>query len=237
MISDSMWDVVGMHIRASGAAMARLKEEIIFREFDKHGHTVFDGNSLDPAAHGTGRDYYGVPNGTLTAEDIIDMCTAIMAAGFTPTDIIMHPLCWPLFYKNQVLDSMTVAAFGGGAPPVSVSQDPPQVPINTGLVVNGLQISFSPWVPFDQVSKTFSFYVLDRNNVGVLLVKDPMSTEQFDDPTRDIQALKVKERYGVGILHGGYGIAVAKNIPFKKTYPLPSPSFTTDVPDDVSDKI
>ena len=52
-----------------------------------------------------------------------------------------------------------------------------------------------------------------------------MSTEQFDDPTRDIQALKVKERYGVGILNGGYAIAVAKNIRFAKTWPVPEREF------------
>lgn len=226
-----------MHLRAAGSAMARLKEENIFREFDKHGHVVFDALSANPAAIPSGRDFYGVANKTVTAEDIIDMCVSIMAAGFTPTDIIMHPLCWTLFYKNEVLESMSMAAFGGGAAGISISKEAPQIPINSGSPVNGLNISFSPWVPFDSTAKTFSFYIVDRNAVGVLLVKDTMTTEQFDDPTRDIQTLKVKERYGVGILHGGYGIAVAKNIPFKKTFPIPQPNFVLDAPSDISDVI
>lgn len=230
MISDSQWDVIGMHLRAAGAAMARLKEENIFREFNKHGHIVFDGDSADPKAKGNGRDFYGNKNGTLTAEDLVDMCTSIIAAGFNPTDIIMHPLCWTLFYKNEILDSLKVSAFGQSAPATSIAQAPPQVGINTGIPVGGLNLSFSPWVPFDQANKKFSFYILDRNNVGVMLVKDDMSTEQFDDPTRDIQAMKVRERYGIGILNGGYGIAVAKNIPFKKTYPLPQANFQVDLP-------
>lgn len=230
-----------MHLRAAGAAMARLKEENIFREFDKHGHIVFDCDSSDPAAWGTGRDYYGVANKTITNEDLVDMCTSIMAAGFTPTDIIMHPLCWTLFYKNQILDTLKTAAFGQATASTSVSAGDgnmgAQIPISTGLSVNGLNVSFSPWVPFDEVNKKFSFYVIDRNNVGVLLVKDTMSTEQFDDPTRDIQTLKVKERYGIGILHGGYGIAVAKNIPFKKTYPIAPVQFTAEAPTDITDTI
>lgn len=237
MISDSQWDVIGMHLRAAGAAMARLKEENIFREFDKHGHTVFDNNSTDPKAKGSGRDFYGVKNGTLTAEDIIDMCVSMMAAGFTPTDIIMHPLCWSLFYKNDILESLSMPAFGGGAPTTAVSGAAPQVGINTGAPVAGMSISFSPWVPFDRLNKTFSFYIIDRNNVGVLLVKDTMSTEQFDDPTRDIQTMKVKERYGVGVLNGGYGICTAKNIPFKKTYPIAPVQFTADAPVDITDEI
>lgn len=178
--------------------MARLKEENSFREFSKHGHVVFDADSADPLAHPTGRDFYGTKNKTMTAEDLVDMCTAIMAAGFNPTDIIMHPLCWTLFYKNEVLDSLKVAAFGGGAPATSIGPNPPQIAINTGAPVGGLTVSFSPWVPFDQVNKKFDFYILDRNNVGVHLIKDAMSTEQFDDPSRDIQTLKVRERYGLG---------------------------------------
>jgi len=237
MVSDSQWDVIGMHLKAAGYAMGRLKEELCFYEFDKHGHIVFDADSSDPKLVPTGRDYYGEANGTVTAEDLIDMCTSIMAAGFTPTDIIMHPLCWSLFYKNSILESMKMAAFGAGAPSVNISKEPPQIPINTGSPVGGLNISFSPWVPFDQVNKKFNFYVIDRNNVGVLVVKDRMSPEQFDDPTRDIITLKVKERYGIGILHGGYGIAVAKNIPFKKTYPLPTAYAVTDIPENVSDDI
>ena len=56
-------------------------------------------------------------------------------------------------------------------------------------------------------------------------MKDPISTEQFDDPARDIKTLKVKERYGVGILNGGLAIAVAKNIKFAKTWPMPERKF------------
>lgn len=237
MINDSQWDVIGMHLTAAGRAMGRLKEENCFREFDKHGHVVFDADSSDTAAHPSGRDFYGVKNKTVTAEDIVDMCTAIIAAGFNPTDIIMHPLCWTLFHKNDILESLSGAAFGQGAAATSIKQDPPQIAINTGLSVAGLKVSFSPWVPFDQTNKKFNFYVIDRNNVGVLVVKDDISTEQFDNPLRDIQTIKVKERYGIGVLHGGYGIAVAKNIPFKKSYPLAPAQFSMTAPNDIADDI
>lgn len=220
MISDSQWDVIGLHLKAAGRAMARKKEEVIFEEFNKHGHVVYDANAFAPEQDGypTGRGFDGNFNGTLTAEDIIDMSVSIMAAGFTPTDIIMHPLCWSLFAKNAALEGSSVAAFGQG----SVSFDPRTFNTSNAL---GLSVIFSPFIPFDQVNKTFDFYIVDRNNVGVILVKDDISTEQFDDPLRDIQTLKVKERYGVGILNGGLGLAVAKNIRFAKTYPAPARRF------------
>ncbi|MGL4819306.1 MAG: phage major capsid protein [Bacilli bacterium] len=220
MIADSLWDVIGLHLRAAGRAMARKKEEVCFEEIEKHGHVVFDAKRFAPGTEGypTGRGFDGELNGTLTAEDIIDMAVSIMAAGFTPNLIVMHPLCWALFAKNAALEGSNIAAFGQGT-----SNFNPMA-FNTSNAL-GLEVVFSPFVPFDQENKTFSFYLIDRNNIGVMLVKDPISTEQFDDPTRDIQTLKLKERFGVGILNQGLAIAVARNIKFAKTYSAPERKF------------
>ena len=234
MISDAQWDVIGLHLRAAGRAMARKKEEICFEEFNRHGHVVFDAKMFGPIKDGngvitgyeegypTGRGFDGNYNGTLSADDLVDMAVSIMASGFTPTDIIMHPLCWSLFAKNAMLETASVAAFGQG----QAGSDPRNYNTSNAL---GLNIIFSPFVPFNQVEKTFDFYIIDRNNIGVLLVKDEISTEQFDDPTRDIQTLKMKERYGVGILNGGLGLAVARNIKFAKTWPAPERAFKQEM--------
>lgn len=220
MISDSQWDVIGLHLRAAGRAMAQKKEELCFFEFNSHGHVVYDAKLFAKGSEGypTGRGFDGELNGTLSADDLVDMAVSIMSAGFTPTDIIMHPLCWALFAKNEMLIGASVAAFGQG----QAGSDPRNFGTSNAL---GLNIIFSPLVPFNQVDKTFDFYIIDRNNIGVILVKDEISTEQFDDPTRDIQTLKVKERYGVGVLNGGLGIAVARHIKFAKTFPAPSREF------------
>jgi HK97 family phage major capsid protein len=229
MISDSSWDVIGLHLRAAGRALAAKKEEVCFTEFRKHGHIVFDAEMFQPTpeqlsagtlpdGYPAGRGFDGNFNGTLTDEDIIDMAVSIMSAGFQPTTIVMHPLCWSLFAKNAMLQESSVAAFGQG----SSSFDPTSFNTSNAL---GLEVIFSPFVPFDQANKKFDFFIIDKNNIGVMLVKDEVSTEQFDDPTRDIQTLKLRERYGVGILNGGLAIAVAKNIRFAKTYPAPARTF------------
>jgi hypothetical protein len=244
LVNDSRWDVIAMHLRAAGRAMARKKEEKAFQAFSQHGHIVFDGDDTDGALQPSGRGFDGTKNGTLTAEDFIAMCTSIMAMGFNPTDVIMHPLCWALFAKNQFInDLMGAAAFGGGVSGKSLDAgEPPRKSylggsVNFNLPVQGLALSFSPWVPFDEVNKKFDVFILDRNNVGVILVKDDMTTEQFVDPEKDIYNLKVKERYGIGILNGGYGIAVAKNIAFKKTWTMPERHFAAiDMPADMTNE-
>lgn len=236
MVTDSQWDVVGMHLQAAGRAMARKQEEVIFEEFSKHGHTVFDadtggewsGSTYVPNASGlapTGRGWNGEFNGTLTAQDFIDMCVSIMASGFNPTDVIMHPLCYSLFRNNEVLSSALVsaAAFGGNATG-SIDMNVPASGAYR-LPLTGLSVYFSPYVKFSHADKKFDVYIIDRNNAGVLVNKEGISIDQFSDPARDILNLKIKARYGVGVINGGLGIAVAKNIRFAKTWPMAGREF------------
>lgn len=235
VIKDSQWEVLGMHIEAAGRALARKKEEVCFLEMSRNGHVVFDADLGGTEEDGhyvpndsgfapSGRGYNGYYNGTITTADFIDMCTSIMAAGMIPTDVIMHPLCYSLFLANKNLMGMlTLSPFGGGQ---QTTAQKPEIPMPGNYTVpGGLSLSFSPYVPFNLESKKFDMYILDRNNVGIMVVKDEMSTEQFSDPLRDIQTLKVRERYGVGVIAGGLGIAVAKNIRFKKTYEAPDREF------------
>lgn len=232
MVEESQWDVVGLHIEAAGRALARKKEEMAFRAFSQNGHVVFDAAEHQPgdAGYPTGRGFDGELNGTLTAEDMLDMAVSIMSAGFTPTTLIMHPLTWSLFAENEFIKNSTgTAAFGQGAVDAKTIKD--ANPSNS----LGLEVIFSPFVPFNQSDKTFDFYIIDRNNIGVQLVKDDITTENFDDPYRDILNLKIMERYGLGVLHGGLGIAVAKNVAFRKTYPAPARRFEAmELPSDYS---
>lgn len=219
MIRDSQWDVIGILVRAAGAAMARLKEEKIFHNMSKHGHIVFDNKirSQYPEAGTNGYDMEANKNDTMSTEDMIDMMIAIMANGMTPTDIMMHPLTWSVFFKNDLINALTYGALGGSQA-TNLQITPESV---SGRIPFSINLMFTPFAPFNYQTKEFDMYVVDRNNVGILLVKDPLSTDQFADPMRDIQSIKVKERYGIGILNEGKGVAVARNIKFAKSYPMP----------------
>lgn len=228
MLDDSQWDVIGVMLQKAGQAMARHKEEKVFREFTRHGNVIFDGDA--DSAEGkqkygdkyanylpTGLDIDANPNGTLATEDFFDMMIGLMANEYIPTDILLHPLVWPMVAKNELLGSLTVAAFG--APENNaIKVTPEQV---QGRLPFALTVTLSPFIPFDRVDRKFDMYVVDRNEVGCLLVKDELSTEQWENPERDIQTVKVKERYGVGIFNNGKAITVGKNIKFAKTYPYP----------------
>lgn len=240
-ISDSNWDILGIHIKAMGRAMARIKEEQIFNNFSKHGHTVYDNNlrSQNPnlGTKGYGKD--GSYNDTLSVEDFLDLVLAMMSNDHTPTDVIMHPLTWVVFARNSMIgNGLTYGAFGANnVHPNGAIQGTPAA---FGLANNGngqkfilepgqvdgrlpvpLTINFSPFVKFDKVGKRFDMYCIDRTGVGCIVEREGLSTDNWIDPERDLRMLKCKERYGIGIYDNGKAITTIKNIAVDSSYPLP----------------
>jgi len=116
MIRYSQFDVIGMHLRAAGRALARHKEQLCFNYIRSMGTTVFDNLTPGNAILGvtTGRDLLGAPNGSVTMDDVFDAYAQVMTAGFTPNTLLMHPLTWGMFIKDATLRSF-VQANGGGA--------------------------------------------------------------------------------------------------------------------------
>jgi hypothetical protein len=238
-IQDSSWDILGLNVRKMGQAMGRYKEEWIFNTFSTHGHIVFDNDirASQPAAGTTGLGKSGAFNDTMSVEDMLDMVLAIMGNGFVPTDIIMHPLTWVIFARNSMIgNGLSFGAFGGNNVSPWGTIQGTNGP--AGLQNNGngqalimrpeqvqnrlpvpLTVNFSPFTRFDKVNKRFDMYCIDRAEVGVIVQREGLTTDNWTDPERDIRALKAKERYGVGILNNGRAITVAKNIAVDVSYP------------------
>jgi hypothetical protein len=54
--------------------------------------------------------------------------------------------------------------------------------------------------------------MFDSNELGVLIVDEDVTTEEFDDPKVDIKKIKLRERYAIGILNEGQAIAKISNV-------------------------
>ena len=239
-IADSSWDILGINVRKMGKAMARYKEEQIFNTFSDGCHTVFDNNlrSQDPSLGTTGRDKNGEFNDTLSVEDFLDATMALMAKGYNPSDAIFHPLTWVIFARNSMLgNGLTFGALGGNNVSPWGTIQGTNAPF--GLQNNGngqklimrpedvqnrlpvpMNINFSPFVKFNKENKTFDMYIIDRSEVGVIVEREGLSTDNWSDPEKDIRMLKAKERYGIGLLNNGQAINVVKGIAVAPSYPL-----------------
>lgn len=216
VIQDSLWDIVGLHVRAAGRAMARLKEQIALSRFAEASTVVFDNDDSD-ADSTTGRGIDGAHNNTVVWDDIVDMAAVLMAENHIPTDFIIHPLMWSLFLKDSIFH-MGGSNYPGAWNYGVNSRDG----VANSTAPLGLNVLVSPFVNFeardgDTAAKS-DVFLIDRNEVGVLLVKDDMSTDEWNDPTRDIRSLKMKERYDIVMLGDGEGITVAKNVSLARNY-------------------
>jgi len=218
VIADSLWDIVGLHVRAAGRAMARLKEQIALSRFKDAATIVFD-NDSGSYDDTTGRGIDGALNQTIRWDDVIDMAAVLMAERHIPTDFILHPLMWSVFLKDAIFH------MGGAASAVNTSWG--YRPTSADAAANataplGLNVLVSPFVSFTAKSGATpaksDLFLIDRNEVGTILVKDEMSTDQFDEPSRDIRQMKMKERYDIIMLGDGEGITVAKNVRLTRHY-------------------
>lgn len=221
--SDLEFDLVSILLQEAGRAMARLKEQKAFDEWLRHGWTVFDNKlrSINPNAGTTGVDFDGQLNDTLSVEDLLDLIIAVYNNEYTPTDLIMHPLVWSVFAKNGLTGSLTAPhdrEVKREMPNAQFKLGPESI---QGRLPFAFNVNLSPFAPIDVYEKTFDMFCVDANNVGVQIVKDDLKTEEFRDPSRDLNNVKVIERYGFGTYNEGRAICSAKNISMAKSYSIP----------------
>ena len=159
--------------------MARLKEQIALSRFKDAATIVFDN---DDAGYDdtTGRGIDGAFNSTITWDDVVDMSAVLMAENHIPTDFILHPLMWSVFLKDSIFH------MNGAASAVNTSWG--YRPQSKDGVLNatapmGMNVIVSPFVSFTAKSGATAaksdLFLIDRNEVGSLLVKDDMSTVTF----------------------------------------------------------
>ena len=259
-IKYSRWDLIRAHIMQAGLALLRAKEALIFSVFEGAGAIVFDNN--DPMnggvggnqpvqsikGRGTGRDRYGNKNGSLTYEDYVDMVAAMIANGYNPNVLLVHPLCLPIFQKDPILrhigmingnpeaflndSGRTTNAYKNGTVDTwrrqqrkangnsqtltdsevnLLSTTSPSMPSFHPLA--GMTVIVSSLVPFDVATKTTSLILIDTNASAILNEQTPLTVDSWEEYSREIQVVRIKESYSVDVIDEGRGIAVAKNIP------------------------
>ena len=244
MLRNSQWDVIAFHLNRLGRAMARAKEQNIFRMINSAGVTVFDNENPAQSILGrtTGRDISGAGNGSFTADDMYDMYANMLERGYKPNVILCHPLAWATFTKDPVLREYalkngTLDKWFTSMPSQKLSGDVPEAyrrfsrmsgkPAGT----QGITIMTSHYVPFDAEKKTTSIIMLDTNELGAIFVQEEPTVDQWDDPARDIQNIKIRERYGLALFNDGQAVSIAKNVSIEPNeIVLPPQAVVSDLP-------
>ena len=74
-----------------------------------------------------------------------------------------------------------------------------------------MTVIVSPFVNYNPITKVTDIMLFDRSELGVILVDEDPTTEEWNDPARDIRKIKIRERYALGILNEGQAVALIKN--------------------------
>jgi hypothetical protein len=231
VIEDSMWDIFGLYVTMASNAMDRFKEEKIMTAAVTKAVPVFD-NAItnDANAVTTGLDINGVPNGSVSFTDLMDVIGALLANGYTPTDLLLHPLAWVMLAKDPrlIFHMLHSANYGSSVP----MPDLTAAGIQKNLPFGNINVVVTPQLPFKyNTALTMnttgtngggttvmapcnigSIICIDRQSSLVVLQRDDKHMEEFDHHDRDIHMLKVSERYAVGALDFGLGMAAINNI-------------------------
>lgn len=223
---DLEFDLISVLLQEAGRAMARLKEEKAFNEWRAHSWIVFDNaqRTKFPEAGTTGMDFTGSYNDTMSIDDLLDLIIAVYNNEYTPTDLVMHPLVWTVFARNGLTGSLT-APFDRETkreqPNATFQLGPESI---QGRLPFAFNVNLSPFAPLDKIDKKFDIFCVDANNVGVEIVKDGLKTEEFREPARDLNNIKVIERYGFGTYNEGRAVCSALNISMARSFARPERS-------------
>jgi hypothetical protein len=222
VIEESQWDILSLYTEAAGAAMMRLKEELIFREYEDSSVVLFDNEVSGKHTTGTGTDGE-TENGTFDHMDLLDMMAALGANGYNPSHLVLHPLAWAVWAKDPVLRFQLLHRGGIGQNLVSpdgggVDQNAnAYVPFGLNVVVTPFQTvtyndTLTGSLSGQAAANTTSITLVDNNNSILVMQRSPMSIVSFENPMRDIRTLCFHEKYGLATLDAGRSTVIAKNV-------------------------
>lgn len=240
MLRFSQFDIMAMYLRGAGIAMARNRESIAADHITGQGTTHFD-NSDVAAAHTTGRDSSLLYNGTFSVYDLHTMYAAMVNDGFVPNTLIVNPMAWQIFMQDPTMRNWAYAQgpkmiwqkFQGE---VAQMRQWAADPLNNSTWVTNpkemqttfttppelfpypLNIVVSPYIPFNGTTNTTNIILCDANELGIFLVNEEPTPEEFRDPERDINNLKIRERWALAISNEGKAIRQAKNVIIARSY-------------------
>lgn len=242
----SQFDLMAMLLRGAARALARWKDKKVADHILALGRNSFNNSTGSPAST-TGRGADGNYNGTFSIDDMFTMYAEMVNKGYTPNTLIMHPMAWLIFARDPHMRSLANLRGGPffktvrGELPYAGKFETNGMALGPNLGLGGesalakmytptygafphpLDVVVSPAMPFstDGSGRYLTDIVMcDRDELGVLFVDEPPTTDRWDDPARDIYKVKIRERYAIAILNQGEAVRTAKNVVIDRNYDL-----------------
>lgn len=179
-----------------------------------------------------------VPNNSFSAEDFFDIWAAMLQEGFAPNAVVLHPMAWSIWMKDPILRTFAWQngsgplfnaydvqgvkrdeffnglgiSKGGARPGETIPPDFKGKPILPPYLNVPFQVMVSPQVYMDPVKKVTNMYFVDTENAGAIVQAEPINHYQWTDPEKDVQSIRLREKYAVHLLNEGRGVGTVKNV-------------------------
>lgn len=116
-VDRNQWDVIGMHLRAAGRAMARHKEGKVAELLTEEGITLYSNSNPTESVYGptTGRGADLLANGSFTMKDLFNCVGHMMMNGFMPDTLVVNPMTAMMWVSDPTMQALLFTAARGGA--------------------------------------------------------------------------------------------------------------------------
>lgn len=241
------YDILTLYYRHGARAMARFKEQKASRLITDELAVAYDNVALTGSlgnGYTSGRDSNAALNGTLTLDDLYVVYAAMVNMGFLPRTILMNALGWLIFARSPELRAFGFANGGPmwqthqGAPGQGVKYGPlgptAAMPLSSGnpqlnpqastytaapsIFPVPFQIVVSPFIRFDNTTQRTDVIVIDPDEFGIHVVDQELVSDTWDDPSRDVTMVKMKERYAFALDNEGLAGFQIKNLKTDRGY-------------------
>ena len=124
------WDLMGIFMRLMAAALARYTEIRAIDQLRSTASVLYD--NLVPASSllgsTSGRDESFAPNGTLTADDLVEALAHAHATGYPIDTMIINPQIYWMWMRDPVMRHFFLSGIAGGSLFGSYSGNPAPLP-------------------------------------------------------------------------------------------------------------
>jgi hypothetical protein len=177
----------------------------------------------------TGRDKNGYRNGTLHLFDVVQTMASLVANGYEPTEMLVHPIAWAVFAQNPMFNGFQMYST---APKGADVMGSPQIqgtgPASWANIHMpwAMTMHISPFVPINYAIATNAtqlpiltdIYIGSRRNGVMLIQGQPLQQDAYTDFVREIYNVRMREYYGVGLADMGRAWQSIKNVRVAPSY-------------------
>jgi len=190
MVDDCLFNIIEHEIRKAGFRLENTLNRVVLTTLLKELDGISD---IDPA-------------GThLAVTDIAKAVGAVKAKNWMPDTLITHPMAEAQLLQDS---NLVYVCYAGTEAPLREGA----IPRLLGLKPWTLSVTAEPnsGVYWDGTDADNHYYalVLDSQNTAVIVMRDDITIEQYEDPIHDLVGITAKMRFGVGVLRDDAGVRI-----------------------------